>query len=261
VERHPLLASLAARRAGPLLLGVLAGCSGTPATVSPPPPSAPAGIHLEARLTGPLDVSLQWSGTAPQAAGHVVEYANEAQGEYTILEFLPPGRRRFEHVDLIPETPFYYRVRSFFGPASSPVEVALPEPRPGDDRQRDDDGAWARPQTLPAAAHVIGRPIRGAGEATEAAPLDLRAAIVRSRGVKLTWTDRASDEEGYLIEVKPEGGAEFRVAAVVDPDVNAFGLVTLPEETRAAFRVRAFYYGPPSNLAHQTTGPEPRPTR
>jgi len=41
------------------------------------------------------------------------------------------------------------------------------------------------------------------------------------------------------------------VADVLDPDVNACGLVTLPNEKHAWYRVRPFYYGAQSNVAHQ----------
>ena len=74
--------------------------------------------------------------------------------------------------------------------------------------------------------------------------------------MQFTWTDRASDEEGYLLEVQAAGRSQYRVAAVIDTDMNAFGLMTLPEEKTAAFRIRAFYYGDPSNIADQKTSPD-----
>jgi hypothetical protein len=250
VEQHQVLAALRSQ-AALLVIGLL-GCSSPEASreASAPEPA----VQLVAHLASPVDVVLEW--TAPPeatAAGRVVEFATEAQGPYTILEFVPPGRARFEHENLIPETSFYYRVRSFYGPASSTVEVRLPGPRPEEDPDTD-DGAWALPRTLPPPAGLTPRSIRGANVAAGAAPTDLQATLVSSTGVKLTWTDRASDEEGYLIEVRAAGRAEFRVAAVVDPDVNCFGLVPLPDEKQVMVRVRAFYYGKPSNLAHQTTG-------
>jgi len=77
---------------------------------------------------------------------------------------------------------------------------------------------------------------------------------MHANGIRFRWTDRATDEEGQLLEARPEGSSEFRVVAVLDPDVNSFGLVTLPHEKRAWYRVRAFAYGPPSGVAHQHTG-------
>ncbi|ONI89203.1 hypothetical protein ALI22I_17030 [Saccharothrix sp. ALI-22-I] len=85
--------------------------------------------RLTATLTSPTDVSLVWQAE-PGAAGQVVEYANEPDGAYTVLEFAPPDRTTYEHPDLIPQTPFYYRVRSFHGPASATADVTL---SPGDE--------------------------------------------------------------------------------------------------------------------------------
>jgi hypothetical protein len=41
---------------------------------------------------------------------------------------------------------------------------------------------------------------------------------------------------------------------VLDPDINSTGLVTLPEEKHASYRIRAFAYGERSNVVHLTTG-------
>ena len=65
---------------------------------------------------------------------------------------------------------------------------------------------------------------------------------------------RLSDEEGYLIELKPAGAADYRVAAQLDPDVTSYGLITLPDEKTATYRVRPFRFGSPSNLTQQKTG-------
>ncbi|WP_414641788.1 fibronectin type III domain-containing protein [Amycolatopsis sp.] len=91
----------------PLLLVALlaAGCAATP-----PPPS------FTATLTTPTDVVLSWPD---DDAGHRVEYANDPAGPWTTLRFLPPHVVSYHHPDLIPETPFYYRVRPFTGPLST----------------------------------------------------------------------------------------------------------------------------------------------
>jgi len=232
-----------------VLLAVgLASCS--PEAQSRPEPAT----RLAATLVSPTDITLEWTGAEPGAAGRIVEFATEPGGRYTILQFVPPGQTTYTHPDLIPETPFYYRVRPYYGPASRAVEVTLPEgPFNGAAEQR--DHTWAEPRTVPGGA-VATRSVRDGG----AAPTELRATVMHANGIRFTWTDHARDEEGFLLEVKPRGAADFSVAAVLDPDINSFGLITLPQEKKAAFRVRAFAYGRPSNVAHQTTGPEPSPT-
>jgi len=229
-----------------LLVVGLAACAGpTPGDAGNRPTPGEPGTRLTAELTSPTDVTLRWTGAERDAAGRIVEFATEPDGRYTILQFLPPGQGSYQHPDLIPETTFYYRVRPYFGPASPPVEVTLP-PGPLDDNAPHD---WADPRT-------VGAPAPGARQVHEGGsrPTGFAATIVHANGVRFTWTDHASDEEGFLLEVLPSRRREWTVAAVLDPDVNSFGLVTLPEEKRASFRVRAFRYGPPSNVVHKTTG-------
>jgi hypothetical protein len=235
-----------------LLVAGLAGCSTPPPKVaSGPEPST----QLAATLVSPTDITLEWKGHEPDAAGRIVEFATEPHGKYTILQFLPPHQTTFTHPNLMPETPFYYRLRPFYGSASPSVQIALPE-GPLNEKAQKDDHEWASPRTVPGAP-VMKQPIRNVSTAGAAAPTDLKATVMHANGIKFTWTDHASDEEGYLLEVKPEGSSDFGAAAVLDPDINSFGLITLPNEKKASFRVRAFYYGKSSNVAHQMTGAEP----
>ncbi|MBB5080466.1 fibronectin type III domain-containing protein [Nonomuraea endophytica] len=220
----------------PLVLAAfaLAGCAA-------PEPAPPAPAPLTAVLTTPRDVTLTWPPGDQGVAGRVVEFATEPRGPYTILDFLPPGRTRYTHRDLIPRTTFYYRLRPYYGPASNTVEVTLlPGPL-----EEDEAHDWLDPRTLP-------QTVRGTGPG--AAPENLRATVKHANGIAFTWTDRAGDEEGYLLEVRAKDAPGFRVAALLEPDVNAVGLVTLPEEKRAAYRVRSFRYGGPSPVVTQTTG-------
>ena len=55
-----------------------------------------------------------------------------------------------------------------------------------------------------------------------------------------------------MAEIDPE--PVDAVLMTVDPNVNSVGVVTLPNEKRASFRVRPIYYGKPSSIAHRRTG-------
>ncbi|WP_410644430.1 fibronectin type III domain-containing protein [Amycolatopsis sp. lyj-346] len=79
--------------------------------------SAPA---FTATLTSPTDVLLGWPD---DGAGHRVEYANAPDGPWTTLRFLPPHVTSYHHPDLIPETPFHYRVQPFTGPVSTELHA------------------------------------------------------------------------------------------------------------------------------------------
>ncbi|MET9632940.1 fibronectin type III domain-containing protein [Lentzea sp. NPDC006480] len=197
---------------------------------------------LTSELTSPTDVTLHWRPEAG-AAGQVVEYANAADGEYVVLEFAPPAKNSFKHPDLIPETQFYYRVRPFTGPASATVDVTLP---PGDETPEIEGPDWTAPRKDGKGT----RPVSSA----EAAAGNLKAEVKHANGILFTWEDQAADEDGYLIEVKPAGAADYRVAVQLDPDTTSYGVITLPDEKTATYRVRAFRFGAASNLTHQTTG-------
>src|SRR5205085_11310434 len=227
-----------------LLAAVLvpAGCGSSHAAG---PPGAPSGgTRLTATLSSPDSVRLSWTGGAPDPAGRVVEYANTPDGRYTVLAFVPPAQTTYTHPDLMPATTFYYRVRPYSGPASAPVQIQLP-PGPVDDNAPEQDQPWAVPQKV-AQPPVSARSIRGTDPAA-AAPTGLVATLMPAGGVRFTWTDQASDEEGYLLEIRTPDAADYTVAEVLDPDVNSVGLLTLANQRTATVRVRAFYYGAASN--------------
>jgi hypothetical protein len=238
--------------AAALLTAGVAGCSSSPhGDAAAPRPRPTAATVLSASLTTPTDITLRWRENEPDVAGHAVEFATAPHGRYTILGFLPAGQSTYKHPDLMPRTPFYYRVRPYFGPASRPVHVVLPEAA---FKEKPKGAApWANPRTLhgrTAAAHSI----RDARTADAGAPAGLTATVEQGAGIWFRWSDHSRDEDGFLLEVRPAGGDVYRPVEVFRPDIDSGGLFALPAERDASFRVRAFYYGRRSNLAHRTTG-------
>lgn len=216
------------------LLLTLTGCASTP------PPSNQA---LTATLVGGDNVNLSWHNTSPAPAGEVVEYSDTATGQFTPLDFVPPTQTTYAHEKLIPDTAFYYKVVPYFGPVSNTITVDLP---PG--AGTDDAGAWASPATLPG-------PTPHASVHTAAgAPANLKATIMAPNAIKLTWTDNDTDATGYFVELQPQGSKDFQVLQVLDPKINACGIITLPGEKHLTIRIRAAYYGTPTNTAMQRTG-------
>jgi hypothetical protein len=159
-------------------------------------------------MTSPVDVRLDWTGTDPAAAGRIVEFATAADGPWTTLEFMPVRQNSYVHPDLMPQTTFYYRLRPYFGPASDAVDVTVPGGSAGND-----DKAWPAPATLPGGPAVT-HSVRDGSAA--GAPTRLKAKVLQSNGIQFTWTDNASDEEGYLVEDRPAGAADYKVVAVLD---------------------------------------------
>lgn len=214
-------------------------------------------------MLSPNDIKLTWSNTVPGPAGYLLEFATSPQGEFTPLGFFSPNQRTFLHPNLMPETTWYYRVRPYYGLVSNPVEIALPDTLSDQEYAsrytQPEDYNWAPPRTLPGNNNASKFSIRAADSIAKAAPTDLKAKLVQSTvsGFLLTWTNHASDVDGYLIEMKLDRETDFTVRAVLDRNYNSFGYAFKPPERRATLRVRAFYYGQPSNLAQETSGPTP----
>jgi hypothetical protein len=189
--------------------------------------AAAPGIRLSASITGD-DVTLAWEGHRGDV---VVEFATEPDGRYTVLGFVPHAVARYEHPDLMPATTFYYRVRLVEGPTSDAATAV-----PAVDRVEGED--WLVPGTVP-----DGRATPTPG----GAPANLLVESAGPEAVRLSWTDNATDEEGYLVEHRV--GGTFEVAFVVGPDVNHVGLVA----AGGTYRVRAYRFGETSNVVGERT--------
>ncbi len=257
-----LAGSLATGPAGALVTGLALTLAAAGLAAGATGCGHPAGavrgstIRLAARLTDPTDVALRWSGLPGRAAGVAVQFATGNGGQFVVLGFEPPGTTSYRHRDLLPQTLFRYRILPYTGPASAPVGVALPAgPTPDGAHRADPD--WAEPRALPdptAAQHPVTATDGATDGGSDAAPTGLRASVADPNGILFRWTDHASDEQGQLLERRLAGTATWAVVAVLDPDVTSYGLVTLPAEKCAAYRVRPFVWGAPSNVARRTTG-------
>ena len=242
-----------------VLLCVVVGCSSPGRRADSKTDGA---IQLTATMPSRFDVTLNWRDSSANCAGHIIEFATEPTGEYTTLAYWPSDRTTFTHPRLIPDTTFYYRLRSYCGPASAPVEISLPlELSDAEYAKRyaePEDYSWGAPETNSTQMVLDRKSIRAATTANSAAPTDLKAVIAPQTvsGVHLTWIDHDSDADGYLIEMKTEKGADWEVCALVPPNVNSFGWSLHPPERKGTFRVRAYYLGKPSNLVSEKTGPE-----
>ncbi|MFJ7071975.1 hypothetical protein [Streptomyces sp. NPDC098781] len=155
---------------------------------------------LRGALTTPTDIDLDWRDERPGIAGHVLEFATEEAGPYTVLKYLAPQVTSYRHPDLMPHTTFYYRLCSYRGPTLRPHRADRPD------------------------------------------------------GLRFTWTDRSSQEDGFLLELRERDGDRYEPVAVLPSNTEATDFVPLPDERHAVYRVRAFVLGERSNTARLTTG-------
>src|SRR5262249_44956268 len=235
-----------------LLAGWLLGCAGPQAEkLSTKTTGAPAG--LTAALADPINIDSKWKDYATGEAGYFVEYSPYANEDFVIIDTLPANTITFRHASLMPQTRFIYRVRPFFGVASNIAEVmtgkAGPQQAPG--------GSIADSGIAKTVSSAAKKSIRSTSTAAEGAATNLTATLIPPAGVKLEWKDRAKDADGYLVEIKQGFDADFKVSVFLDPGTSSWISYDFPPETKFFFRVRAFFYGEPSNLAESTTGGDP----
>jgi hypothetical protein len=76
----------------------------------------------------------------------------------------------------------------------------------------------------------------------------------RPDGIRLTWTDNSSGEDGFLLELRKKNSERYDPVAVLAPNTAATDFVPLPDEQHATYRVRAFVLGERSNVVRLTTG-------
>jgi hypothetical protein len=222
----------------------LTGCSALPPKVTAFAPPT----QLTATLTDPTDIDLTWRDHATRAAGYFVEYQPEADDKFIIIAALPPNATAYRHPRLLPRTRFVYRIVPFFGPSSNTAEIKI-------DYAKDGQPPSAPKMTESGSLEAsVKRSLHDVKTFTAAAPTNMRVMFMPPNGVTLTWKDHASDADGYLVEIKADWSPDFKVSTFLPPGTTSATSYGFPPGTDFVFRVRAFFYGQPSNAAEQTTG-------
>jgi hypothetical protein len=230
---------------------ILAGCGAGPAA-APDAGRFDPPHDLTAALVDGQHVDLHWTYTATAPGGAFIEFKMGPDDEhFTMLDAAWPGTSSFRHPDVAPDTRFVYRVRSFFGRPSEVAAVDAGTKNGKESEAREVEGPLDGADGFP--------PVESSGKrpsfAPETAPTNLTAVLSSPTAVELRWRDRAPDEDGYLVETSAERDRGYRICALLGPNAGSFRKASLPERTRSYFRVRAFYYGPSSNLASVQTPP------
>jgi hypothetical protein len=231
-----------------LSLGALA-CARSKAANSLPVDEGASGPFagpgpLTATLVGSNEIALAWRHRGGETGGYWVEFATPGS-DFVKLDVAWPERTAFSHPDLAPGTTFLYRVVPFFG-RTSPVVTTFSGPATLDEALESEG-----PLEVPEAELVVHRALRAPPPLAEAAPAELRVTLAAATAI-LRWSDRAVDEDGYLVELAQGSGA-FEVCALLPANTTSFRKVSLPPASELHFRVRAFYLGEPSNVASADT--------
>jgi Zn-dependent metalloprotease/transcriptional regulator CtsR len=183
-----------------------------------PVPTAPTNLTATAVSSSRID--LAWTDNATSETAYKLERSTNGT-TFTLLATLGPNAVSYSNLNLPASTQFWYRVVATDGyNDSAPSNVASAT-------------------TLP----------------PPTAPSNLAAAVVSSSRIDLTWTDNASNEQGFKVE-RSTDGVNFTQAGTAGANVTSFSSTGLLAGTTYTHRVRAYdgpNDSPPSNTASATT--------
>ncbi len=172
---------------------------------APVVPVAPSGLTAEALSIA--QVRLAWVDNAGNESGFRVEaYADDGGGpNFTVIAELGPNINTFDHTGLSPGVEYVYRVKAY-------NDIGESEP------------SNTASATTPSAP-------RG--------PLNLSAKATSPSSVSLTWTDNASNEDGFYIE-RRLNRSNFRRIATVNANVRSYSDPDVATGSTYIYRVQAF---------------------
>ena len=229
----------------------LAGCATSHGTSGNVNAAFASPGPLTATLTNGNNIFLHWKNNATAQGGLWVEYA-QPDYVWTKLDAFPSDENMtaFIHPDLASQTVYIYHILPFFGQPTPPVEITT-----GVASTNLTDlvsGPIDSTNAIPRGERIPKYSIRKLQTFAMAAPTDLTASLSSPTSVDLHWTDHASGEDGYFLEISRHPDREYVPCALLPAKAASFRKIGLPAETKCYFRVRAFFYGKPSNQASLT---------
>jgi transcriptional regulator CtsR len=164
-------------------------------------PAAPS--NLKVTPVSSTGVELTWKDNADNETGFKIE-RKKAGGSYIEIATVGNNVTSYTNTKLSTNTTYYYRVRAY--------NVV------GDSGYSNEARVTASPP---------------------AAPTKLKVTTVSSSRLRLSWTDNAGDETGFLIERKKKGGSYSQIDRVA-ADTEEYTDTGLSANTTYYYRVRAY---------------------
>jgi hypothetical protein len=172
-------------------------------TPTPTAPNAPS--EMDAVLVSQTEIDLSWVDNASDEAGYEIERSIN-NTTWNMVGTLDLDATSFSDGNLEPQTNYCYRTRAF------------------------NDGGFSEYSNV-ACASTPSLP---------ASPSDLSATTVSQSQIDLTWTDNASDEDGFELERSLDGSMDWTLVATLGADVTSYSDTDLSSGTTYYYRVRAF---------------------
>jgi hypothetical protein len=96
-------------------------------------------------------------------------------------------------------------------------------------------GATLSPDEVAAVGFLYGAPV----PPPPVAPTNLQAAAASSTSIQLTWIDNASDEQSYVVEMRPTASGSYEPIAILLANATSYTATGLTPLTSYTFRVKA----------------------
>ncbi len=183
--------------------GGFSGYASTQATTQQAPPAAPT--QFSASATSSSQINLTWSNPGTQSALEL-QYATNSSFSTNLQNIAVGGSATSASVTgLTTTTTYYFRLRAQNGGGFS-------------------NYANAQATTL------LDAP---------GAPSGLTATALSTTQIRLQWTDNASNEQGYYVEVSVNGG-NFNQITTLSANTTTYTATGLTEATNYTYRIRSY---------------------
>lgn len=180
-----------------------------------PAPAAPTTLALSVK--GSFSIALTWADKSTNETGFIIERSPNGTS-FTAVTTVGAGVVAFTDSGLTAATKYYYRVAATNSGGKSAYTTAVS----------------ATTSALPA---------------IPTAPTSLAITSVSNSSLKLTWSDKSSNETGFKIERSPNG-TTFTQIATVGASVITFSDSGLAASTKYYYRIRSYNDG--GNSAYTT---------
>ena len=192
-------------------------------------PAAPTS--LVATAVSSSQINLTWTDASSNEDGFKIERRNPGSTVYVEIASVGANVTAYSNTGLAASTKYGYRIRSYNSAGNSAYSNLV------------------NATTL-------------AGTTPPSAPSNLVATAISSSQINLTWTDNASNEDGFKIERKTGAAGTYAEIGSVGANVTSFSNTGLAASTQYFYRVFAHNAGgnsTNSNEANATTQAPPTP--
>jgi len=165
----------------PLVIA-LSGCGGGKKKLVAPPPAPSAPSNLSANAISSTEVNLNWQDNSTNEKGFYLY--RRGTGNYAKVAILGANATSYDDDGLMPETSYWYKVIAYNdgGESASSNEVNVRTP----------SGPEPEPELQ--------------------APTNLTATAVSYKQINLSWKDNSTNEDGYKVKVRHNGGVYDTIA-------------------------------------------------